>query len=298
MSGHLVCKSGFGLGKVAKLMLASVVVLSAFSGNVWANEAEVPQEPVEKKKEGGKGSWFWKKGDSEKEDLQKLPPKNIPSITTSSNTEKTPLKDFSVTLGPAKRCCAPWLKKGEVDLSMLKKRISLLLHRVTNYGPGTPGFGISENIVELFNNKGTIVVPEDIARDLCRLPSGKAMLYEWKCFTDEFARYIAEMLTVNAYGELSITESWIKKIIKSIRNKGMTKTMKELSSKGMKETLKDIFSKENYDYYKSRHDSYDKVRKHVLSALTRKPNFDAPSKQMESDTKGSTAETPSTDASA
>ncbi|EDO06237.1 putative integral membrane protein [Babesia bovis T2Bo] len=274
MSGHLVCKSGFGLGKVAKLMLASVVVLSAFSGNVWANEAEVPQEPVEKKKEGGKGSWFWKKGDSEKEDLQKLPPKNIPSITTSSNTEKTPLKDFSVTLGPAKRCCAPWLKKGEVDLSMLKDRISLLLHRVTNYGPETPGFGISENIVELFNNKGTIVVPEDIARDLCRLRSGTVMLCEWKCFTDEFARYIAEMLTVNAYGELPKTRNEMKKFTKSLG------------------------TKQANDYYKSRLDTYRTIRKHISSSLGHKPNFDAPSKQMESDTKGSTAETPSTDASA
>nr|BAN64538.1 membrane protein, putative [Babesia bovis] len=268
MSGHLVCKSGFGLGKVAKLMLASVVVLSAFSGNVWANEAEVPQEPVEKKKEGAAHS------DSSKEDSEKLPPKNIPSITTSSNTEKTPLKDFSVTLGPAKRCCAPWLKKGKVDLSMWKKRISLLLNIVTNYGPETPGFGISENIVELFNNKGTIVVPEDIARDLCRLRSGTVMLCEWKCFTDEFARYIAEMLTVHAYGELPKT-----------RNE-------------MKEFTKSLGTKQADAYYKSRLDTYRTIRKHISSSLAHKPNFDAPSKQMETDTTDSTAETPSTDASA
>nr|BAN65813.1 membrane protein, putative [Babesia bovis] len=234
MSGHLVCKSGFGLGKVAKLMLASVVVLSAFSGNVWANEAEVPQEPVEKKKEG---------------DSEKSLPANLPSVTTSNNKVKTPLKDFPVELGPAQNSYIFGSNKGEVDLATLKDRISLLLNIVTNYGPETPGFGISENIVELFNNKGTIVVPEDIARDLCSLPTGKMKLYVWEHFTGMFARFIATLVTVNAYGDFP---------------KG---------SEEQKQFMKDLGIQNLDDYYKGKKDSYGKIRKHVLSALTRKPGF-------------------------
>ncbi|EDO06212.1 hypothetical protein BBOV_II002570 [Babesia bovis T2Bo] len=244
MSGYLVCKSGFGLGKVAKLMLASVVVLSSLSTNVWADKAEAPKKPVEKKKEGGLSSG------SSKENSQKLPPQNYPSIITTNNTEKTSLNDLSVSIGPAQNSYLFWIKKGDVDLSVLKERISVLLNIVTNYGPGTPGFGISENIVEFFNKRGSIDVPEDIARDLCRLPSGKMILYSWTCFTDMFARFIAELLTVNAYGELPKTKDEMKEFVKAFGNQNPK------------------------DYYKSRHDSFDKIRKHISSSLGRKPNFE------------------------
>nr|BAN65246.1 membrane protein [Babesia bovis] len=178
MSGHLVCKSGFGLGKVAKLMLASVVVLSAFSGNVWANEAEVPQEPVEKKKEGGCLSWIWGK-------------KNLlVDWTKTDNTVKTMLSEVSVKLCDMEKA----MNGVEVDMELLKKRITVLLRHLTSCGPESPDFGASENIVKVLNKKGEIEIPQRLAQVLCQMKTGKTMRYEWNVFRDKFISLLGHMV--------------------------------------------------------------------------------------------------------
>ncbi|EDO06213.1 hypothetical protein BBOV_II002580 [Babesia bovis T2Bo] len=178
MSGYLVCKSGFGLGKVAKLMLASVVVLSSLSTNVWADEAEVPQEPVEKKKESGCFSWSWEKS------------KLLFDLTKTDNTVKTQLSDVSVKLCDIENS----MKNVDVDMELLNKRITVILKHLTSCGPDSPDFGTSENIVKVLNKKGEIELPKRLAQLLCKMETGKTRRYEWAEFRDKFVSILGHMM--------------------------------------------------------------------------------------------------------
>ncbi|EDO06214.1 hypothetical protein BBOV_II002590 [Babesia bovis T2Bo] len=150
MSGHLVCKSGFGLGKVAKLMLASFVVLSAFSGRVLAGCL------------GGNNKLLF-------------------DLTKTDNTEKTPLSDISVKLSGIDKS----MKNVDVDMELLNQRITVLLRHLTSCGPDSPDFGTSENIVKVLNKKGEIEIPKRLAQSLCQMKTGKTSRYEWGVFSDE-----------------------------------------------------------------------------------------------------------------
>nr|BAN65139.1 membrane protein [Babesia bovis] len=159
MSGHLVCKSGFGLGKVAKLMLASVVVLSSLSGGVSAG-------------------CFGKKSNLSID------------LTKTDSKKKTKLSDVSVKLCDIEKA----MNGVEVDMELLNKRITVLLRHLTSCGPESPDFGASENIVKVLNKKGETEIPKRLAQLLCKMETGKTMRCEWAEFREWFIDILGHMV--------------------------------------------------------------------------------------------------------
>ncbi|GFE54598.1 hypothetical protein protein, putative [Babesia ovis] len=118
-----------------------------------------------------------------------------------SASKKKLLNDISVSLIPTSRISG-WSHKGVVDPYMKRagENLHKILTRITDYSSEDPYFDVVENIVDVLNKKGRIVLPRALVTELYNMEDDGSSGYSWENFGAEFAPLLAEMVVEGLFG--------------------------------------------------------------------------------------------------